>query len=121
MTSGARAWCVRTNTGVWYGGVSPHQPFHESSGHGPRTEHVAPQNERAHIVKRAQREVVVDAPRSRTLAMHLLEDIGLKEPREDLGAAHAQRILQILARTRAETIEGGGEAGDSNFAHHQKV
>ena len=31
-----RTWCVSTNTGVWNGGSSPHQPFHFSSSHGPR-------------------------------------------------------------------------------------
>ncbi len=37
IVSGARAWCVSTKTGTWYGGSSPHQPFHCSSGQGPRT------------------------------------------------------------------------------------
>ena len=34
--SGSRSWCVRTNTGLWNGGSSPHQPRHGSSPHGPR-------------------------------------------------------------------------------------
>src|SRR2546421_3211088 len=33
--SGSRGWCVRTKTGWWKGGSSPHQPFHESLAHGP--------------------------------------------------------------------------------------
>ena len=37
ISMGSRAWCVRTNTGVWNGGSSPHQPVHGSSPHGPRT------------------------------------------------------------------------------------
>src|SRR5262245_15129636 len=37
ISIGARAWCVRTKTGTWYGGFLPHHPFHESpSFHGPR-------------------------------------------------------------------------------------
>jgi hypothetical protein len=36
ISSGARGWWVSTNTGTWYGGLAPHQPFHSSSGHGPR-------------------------------------------------------------------------------------
>lgn len=31
-----RRWWVSTNTGVWNGGMSPHQPFQSSSSHGPR-------------------------------------------------------------------------------------
>ena len=31
-----RWWWVRTNTGVWKGGVSPHQPFQSWFFHGPR-------------------------------------------------------------------------------------
>ena len=31
-----RWWWVSTNTGVWNGGVSPHQPFQSWSSHGPR-------------------------------------------------------------------------------------
>ena len=30
-----RGWWVRTKTGVWNGGFSPHQPFHSWSGQGP--------------------------------------------------------------------------------------
>src|SRR5215510_12777954 len=36
MVIDGRAWCVNTNTGTWYGGFFPHQPFHSSSRHGPR-------------------------------------------------------------------------------------
>src|SRR5919108_82775 len=35
ISRGSRGWCVRTKTGWWNGGSSPHQPFHESSSHGP--------------------------------------------------------------------------------------
>ncbi len=31
-----RGWWVRTNTGVWNGGSSPHQPRHSWSRQGPR-------------------------------------------------------------------------------------
>src|SRR3954471_4706378 len=34
ISSGSRGWLVRTKTGWWKGGLSPHQPFHDSS-HGP--------------------------------------------------------------------------------------
>src|SRR5438874_2615339 len=34
ISSGLRGWLVRTKTGWWKGGLSPHQPFHDSS-HGP--------------------------------------------------------------------------------------
>src|SRR5207302_3429612 len=30
ITKGGREWRVSTNTGWWYGGSSPHQPFHSS-------------------------------------------------------------------------------------------
>ncbi len=35
-TSGSRSWWVRTKTGLWNGGSSPHQPCHGSSPQGPR-------------------------------------------------------------------------------------
>lgn len=34
--SDGRRWRVRTNTSLGYGGSSPHQPFQDSSCHGPR-------------------------------------------------------------------------------------
>src|SRR5438067_1946292 len=34
ISSVSRRWLVRTKTGWWKGGLSPHQPFHDSS-HGP--------------------------------------------------------------------------------------
>src|SRR5450631_1556400 len=36
MVTDARGWLVSTKTGVWYGGLSPHQPFQVSSGQAPR-------------------------------------------------------------------------------------
>src|SRR6202049_3066562 len=44
ITKDGREWRVSTNTGWWYGGSSPHQPFHSSSGPRPadRGGHVAP-------------------------------------------------------------------------------
>ena len=33
---GSRGWWLSTKMGTWYGGSSPHQPFHASSGQGPR-------------------------------------------------------------------------------------
>ena len=35
IASDGRGWWVSTYTGVWNGGLSPHQPCHASSGHGP--------------------------------------------------------------------------------------
>ena len=35
MGTGFLAWCVTMKTGVWNGGLSPHQPFHGSSPHEP--------------------------------------------------------------------------------------
>lgn len=35
ISRGGRGWLVRTITGVWKGGLSPHQPRHCGSGHGP--------------------------------------------------------------------------------------
>ena len=34
--SDSRGWWVSTKTAWWYGGLSPHQPVHLSSTHGPR-------------------------------------------------------------------------------------
>ena len=35
ISTGSRGWWVSTNTGVWYGGSSPHQP-RQSPSHAPR-------------------------------------------------------------------------------------
>jgi len=35
ISAEGRGWWVRTKTGVPNGGVSPHHPFHSSSGQGP--------------------------------------------------------------------------------------
>ena len=34
ISSGSRGWCVRTKTGTWKGGSSPHQP-RQDRAHGP--------------------------------------------------------------------------------------
>ena len=35
ISIGSRGWCVRTKTGAWYGGSSPHHP-RQSPVHSPR-------------------------------------------------------------------------------------
>src|SRR3954470_23998198 len=35
ISTGSRGGCVTTNTSLWYGGLSPHQPFHCSSPQSP--------------------------------------------------------------------------------------
>jgi len=58
------------------GGSSPHQPFHESSFHGPRTgpNMVAAEDPGADVLEGARRPLVVDAGRAAVLtAVHFLE------------------------------------------------
>jgi hypothetical protein len=49
------------------------------------------------------------------LIVHLLEYFGLQEPSVQFEAAHAQRILQVLAKSGPEPIDGNGEGCDDYF------
>ena len=35
ISTGSRSWWVMTNVSVWYGGLSPHQPFQDPSPQSP--------------------------------------------------------------------------------------
>src|SRR5579864_598345 len=52
------------------------------SAHRPK--HVASEDPCAHIVERLRSHVVIDAATPATSTLHLLKDLGLKKPREDL-------------------------------------
>ena len=86
---GARAWWVSTNTAQWYGGSSPHQPFHSSSSHGPRIgpNMLRPMIEAPMPSKPRGHEVVVDALVAALFAGHLAPESGLEHPLVQLLAA----------------------------------
>ncbi len=58
---------------------------------------------------------VVDARLSAFLAVHLPPEARVEEPFHQLGAAHAERILQILVRPGAVAVDGDGETLDAEF------
>jgi hypothetical protein len=73
--------------------------------HGPRTgPNIFRPNPRANIFEGLRRDIVIDARRPTGIAMHLLENVCMKKPVVKLGAAHAQRILQILPRPSAKPV-----------------
>jgi hypothetical protein len=49
--------------------------------------------------------------------MHFLEDLGVKEPPMQLKAPDAERIVHVLPRAGAESIEGNGKRSDADSAH----
>ena len=58
---GARAWCVRTKTGTWWGGFRPTSPpLVIGPGAADRAEHVASHDPRAKVYKPAGGVVVID-------------------------------------------------------------
>src|SRR4029453_13794721 len=106
ISSGSRGWLVRTKTGWWKGGLSPHQPFHDSS-HGPgpppnmfRPMMVAPGA--AEDVRGERRARVPPAP---FLAVALAERFERDQPVVELLTADPERMLWRLVRAGDEAVD----------------
>src|SRR5664279_5440146 len=80
-------------------------------------EHVATQNPRADIANAARGKFFIDTGGAATVAVHLLESPGGKEPFMQLHAAFADGILQTLVWAGSEAIYGNRETRYAQFAH----
>src|SRR5207244_3357462 len=69
------------------------------------TEHVSTQDPCPDTLQRLSGKVIVDAVAAAGLALHLVKDLSFLKPRMQLEAANAKRVLQILSKSRAKSIE----------------
>src|SRR5436305_9633178 len=83
-----------------------------------RTKHVPPQNPRPDILKGALGHLIVDAATAAALPLHLLPDVGLKEPGKHFRPAYPERILQVLPSPSPETVDRNRKRSHPNFAHN---
>src|SRR5215472_533367 len=81
------------------------------------TKHVATENPGADSAKALLCDSVVDSGFSIVVAVHRSPDAGMEEPFHQLGAAYAERILEILVRPGTVAIDGNREALDAEFRH----
>jgi hypothetical protein len=70
---------------------------------GPK--HIATQYPGPNILKRLKGEIVINASAPTTLTMHILEGLGLQEPRVQFETANSKRVIQILLWACSESIE----------------
>src|SRR2546423_1900028 len=82
-----------------------------------RPKHVAAEDPGTDVVERMDGKIIVDTQAAAGLPMHLVKDLGLLKPGMQLETANAQRILQILQRPRAKSIQRNRKYADFNFAH----
>src|SRR5437016_11891877 len=66
------------------------------------TEHVSAQDPGPDIFERLGGKVIIDAAAAAGLIVHLVKYLSFLKPRMQLQAANAQRIFQILPRSRAK-------------------
>src|ERR1051325_8195794 len=95
----------------------PAFPLFVGPGTSDWSEHVAAENPRADAGKTLRRHLVVDTGFTSVLAVHLAPRASVKEPVEDLLAAHTQRMLQVLIRPGRVTIDRCGKAQDAHSWH----
>src|SRR5271170_223122 len=84
-----------------------------------RPEHIPPEYPGADTRESALGEVVVDARRTASGAVDPLKGARREEPVVERHAADAQRILEILVRSRTEAVERDAEAIDAELSHHE--
>jgi len=106
-----------------------------SPGTANGAKHVAAEDPCANVVERSFGEIIVDAGGAGGAAggsvrgfggvgvsgprVNSVEKLGLEEPFMEFKSAAAERILEVLVRTRAEAVEGEREGGDFEFGHAQ--
>ena len=118
ISIGGRVWWVRTKTGVWNGGLGPHQPFHSGSSgqsggpnfRAPMISAPTPRLVQAH-------EGVVDAAAAAGLAGVGVPPSGLEHPFVQPFAGVPEGCLEALAFAGAEAIERDGEELDAGKGH----
>src|SRR6266853_1764119 len=82
-----------------------------------RSKHISSQDPRAHILHATSRPFVVQARRAAFFPVHLLPCASRKKPLEQIGTPHTERIIHVLARTCAVTIQRNGKRTHTNFRH----
>jgi hypothetical protein len=109
-----RTWWVSTNTGVWNGGTSPHQPCHSWSSHGPalRPELVAAHDLGADVVGEVAGEVVVEPAASARVGPVRPARGGSGPPHQVHRVGVAERPLAGLALPGAVAVGRQGEVVD---------
>ena len=70
-----------------------------------RAEHVSSENPGSDVLESLCRELVIHAGVTFAGSMHPLEGSRVEKPVDELGTAHAERMLQVLAGTCAEAID----------------
>src|SRR6266480_8146559 len=78
-----------------------------------RTEHVAPKNPGTDSGKALLGNSIIDARLSIVMAVHPAPYAAREEPLHQFRASDAQRILEILVRPSAVTVDGNREALDT--------
>jgi hypothetical protein len=96
----------------------PALPAHVGPRPAYRPEHVPAEDPRADELEAARGEVVVEPRRAALLAEHdALERARRERPLVQVGAAHAERVFEVLARTRPVAVGRDGEALHANPCH----
>ena len=125
---GGRAWCVRTKTGWWNGGSSPHQPrpgVVARSPHGPRIGPnmlrpmiVAPMPTNPAATKSSSTPVSpTSSPPSSPAPIISLSGTGLEHPLVQAGAAGTERVGEALVGAGAVAVDRDREVVDAELGH----
>lgn len=100
-----RSWWVRTKTGVWNGGSSPHQPCQSWFCQAAvRAELVGAHDLRADVVAEVAREVVVEATAATGVGAVGPARRGACPREHGAGIGVAERPFEGLVLTRAEPV-----------------
>ncbi len=87
-------------------------------GSAQGAEHVPPENPGPAVLEAARGEVIVNAGGAAIPAVQgFLKGAGRNQPLVQIFPANAERISEILTRTRAVSVQRDGEAADANSCH----
>ena len=95
----------------------PALPLIVRPGAARGAEHIAAENPGADPLNTARGKIVVDPNCPAATAEHRLKRACRENPFVQLGAAHAQRVVQILTGTGRKSVERYAEAVNAKFGH----
>ena len=95
----------------------PALPVQIRPGSANRPEHVTTKNPSTHVTETASSKVIINTRRAATFPVHVLKGFGMEGPFVQSEPSNAKRILEVLIRSRTESVNRYGKTLYAQLGH----